>query len=377
MAAPAAPAAMAAMAERERIDRLRLIRSDNIGPITLRRLMARFASAADALDALPARSRRGGRRGAVAVCPRDRAEAEFAAAEALGGRHVIWGDADYPALLAQIEDAPPAFTVLGDVALLSRRSVALVGARNASANGRRFARTIARNLGEAGLVVVSGMARGIDGAAHEGALATGTVAVLAGGAGQYLSAGTRGSPRRDTRARRYPGLTSARHGAPGPPFPFRNRIIAGLSLGTVMAEAAKRSGSLITTRQAGEQAREIFAVPGSPLDPHCGGTNDLIRQGAILTESATDVLESLPGAEAPRLPVRPPADLPETPFEEGDSAIENARAKVVEALGPAPVPVDEIVRQCHLSPSVVSTVFLGLELVGRLERHPGNQVAGA
>lgn len=374
MAAPAAPAAMA---ERERIDRLRLIRSENIGPITFRRLMARFASAADALDALPALSRRGGRRGAVAVCPRDRAEAEFAAAEALGGRHVIWGDADYPALLAQIEDAPPAFTVLGDVALLSRRSVALVGARNASANGRRFARTIARDLGEAGLVVVSGMARGIDGAAHEGALATGTVAVLAGGADNIYPpehAALHAAIREQGAilAEHPPGtVPQARH------FPFRNRIIAGLSLGTVVVEAAKRSGSLITARQAGEQGREVFAVPGSPLDPRCGGTNDLIRQGAVLTESAADVLESLPGAEAPRLPVRPSAELTETSFEDSDSAIENARAKVVEALGPAPVPVDEIVRQCHLSPSVVSTVLLELELAGRLERHPGNQVSGA
>ena len=367
----------AAAAERERIDRLRLIRSENIGPITFRRLMAHYASAADALDALPALSRRGGRRGAVTVCPRDRAEAELAAAEDLGGRHVIWGDADYPALLAQIEDAPPAFTVLGDAALLSRRSIAVVGARNASANGRRFARTIARDLGEAGFVVVSGMARGIDGAAHEGALTSGTVAVLAGGSDniyppehEALHAAIR--EQGAILAEHPPGtVPQARH------FPRRNRIVSGLSLGTVVVEAAKRSGSLITARQAGEQGREVFAVPGSPLDPRCGGTNDLIRQGAVLTESAADVLESLPGTEAPRLPVRPPAELAETSFEDSDSAIENARAKVVEALGPAPVPVDEIVRQCHLSPSVVSTVLLELELAGRLERHPGNQVSGA
>jgi DNA processing protein len=368
---------MAALAERERLDRLRLIRSENIGPVTFRRLMARYARAAEALDALPALSRRGGRRGAVAICSHDRAEAELDAAAALGGRHVIWGDPDYPALLAQIEDAPPAFTVLGDAALLSRRAVAVVGARNASANGRRFARTIARDLGEAGLVVVSGMARGIDGAAHEGALASGTVAVLAGGADNIyppehaaLHAAIR--ERGAILAEQPPGtVPQARH------FPFRNRIIAGLSLGTVVVEAAKRSGSLITARLAGDQGREVFAVPGSPLDPRCGGTNDLIRQGAVLTESAADVLDSLPGGSVREMPGRAPDELTEAAFENGDSGLDDARAKVVEALGPAPVPVDEIVRQCHLSPSVVSTVLLELELAGRLERHPGNQVSGA
>jgi DNA processing protein len=350
---------MAALAERERLDRLRLIRSENIGPVTFRRLMARYARAAEALDALPALSRRGGRRGAVAICSHDRAEAELDAAAALGGRHVIWGDPDYPALLAQIEDAPPAFTVLGDAALLSRRAVAVVGARNASANGRRFARTIARDLGEAGLVVVSGMARGIDGAAHEGALASGTVAVLAGGADNIyppehaaLHAAIR--ERGAILAEQPPGtVPQARH------FPFRNRIIAGLSLGTVVVEAAKRSGSLITARLAGDQGREVFAVPGSPLDPRCGGTN------------------SLPGGSVREMPGRAPDELTEAAFENGDSGLDDARAKVVEALGPAPVPVDEIVRQCHLSPSVVSTVLLELELAGRLERHPGNQVSGA
>ena len=362
---------------RERIDRLRLIRSDNIGPITFRRLLARFAGATEALEALPALSRRGGRRSALRACPLERAEAELAAAEALGGRHVIWGDADYPPLLEQIEDAPPAFTLLGDGALLSRRAIAVVGARNASANGRRLAKTIANDLGRAGLVVVSGMARGIDGAAHEGALETGTVAVLAGGADvvyppehEALHAAIR--ERGAILAEQPPGtVPQARH------FPFRNRIIAGLSLGTVVVEAAKRSGSLITARQAGEQGREVFAVPGSPLDPRCGGTNDLIRQGAVLTESAADVLESLPGATGPRAPLRPPAKLDESLPMEAGSAVEEARAKIVEALGPAPVPVDEIVRQCHLSPAVVSTVLLELELAGRLERHPGNQVSGA
>lgn len=367
----------AVVAERERIDRLRLIRSENIGPITFRRLMVRYASAAEALEALPALSRRGGRRAAVAICPRDRAEAELDAAAALGGRHVIWGDAEYPAPLAQIEDAPPAFTVLGDATHLARRSVAVVGARNASANGKRFARTIARDLGEAGFAVVSGMARGIDGAAHEGALATGTVAVLAGGADniyppEHASLHAAIREQGAIFAEHPPGtVPQARH------FPFRNRIIAGLSLGTVVVEAARRSGSLITARLAGEQGRDVFAVPGSPLDPRCGGTNDLIRQGAVLTESAADVLDSLPGAEAPRAPAPPSGEATEFPVEAGDSAIELARAKVVEALGPAPVPVDEIVRQCHLSPSVVSTVLLELELAGRLERHPGNQVSGA
>ena len=272
-----------ATSNRERFDRLRLYRSENVGPITFRRLLAHFGSAGAAITALPALSRRGGRGKPIKVCPADAAEAEIAALKEAGGRYLIWGDAEYPAALANIEDAPPVLGLIGHAHLLERRAVAIVGARNASANGRRFARTIAAELGEAGFAIASGLARGIDAAAHEGALEAGTVAVVAGGVNVvypkengalHEAIAERGA----ILAEQPPGTRpQGRH------FPYRNRIISGLARGTLVVEAAMRSGSLITARYALEQGREVFAVPGSPLDPRCRGTNDLIRQGAVLT----------------------------------------------------------------------------------------------
>lgn len=357
----------------DRLARLRLIRSENVGPVTFRELLRHFGSAEAALGALPSLAARGGRK--LKTFPKAQAEREIEALEQIGCRHVFLGEPAYPEALAAVEDAPPVLLARGNIHLLERRAVAVVGARNASTNGRRIARDIAAGVAEGGLLVASGMARGIDAAAHDGALDDGTVAVLAGGPdvvypkenqALYEAICERGA----VIAESPPGLEpQARH------FPRRNRIISGLALGIVVVEAAQRSGSLITARLAGEQGREVMAVPGSPLDPRCRGANGLIRNGATLVESADDVLEVVAamrggGAE-------PPAgefDGPE-PHPADEDTLGDARASVVEALGPTPAPLDAIIRDLGLPPNVVLTILLELELAGRLERQPGNMVA--
>ena len=360
----------------ERLDWLRLIRSENIGPITFYQLLSRFGSAAASLEALPEIARRGGRQRPLAIATKPAIERELAALAKAGAQLIGWGEPLYPPALAAIEDAPPLISVRGNVDLLTRRAVAIVGARNASANGRRFARDIALQLGAEQLVVISGMARGIDAAAHEGALPGGTIAVVAGGIDVVYPEENRAlydmiAERGALIAEMPVGTTpQARH------FPRRNRIISGASLGVLVVEAAVGSGSLITARYALDQGREVFAVPGSPLDPRCRGTNDLIRKGARLVESAADIIEEM----APLLAV-PLAERRRALFAAARSMIpdeadlESARARVLELLSPSPVPVDELVRQCQLSPAIVVTVLLELELAGRLERQPGNQVA--
>ena len=356
----------------DRLARLRLIRSENVGPITFRELMKYFASAAQALDALPSLSARGGRK--IKVCPKSKAEEEIAQAETVGARHLHMGEAGYPAALAAAEDAPPVLLVIGHAHLLDKPMVGIVGARNASTNGRRLAREIAAGVAAGGIVVASGMARGIDAAAHEGALDGGTVAVLAGGPdvvypkenqALYESLIERGV----VIAESPPGLTpQARH------FPRRNRIISGLSLGIVVVEAAQRSGSLITARLANEQGREVMTVPGSPLDPRCRGTNDLIRKGATMVESAGDVLavvEAMRGGAV----TEPPSEDYGGDASGAESVPDDIRNRIVEALGPTPAPVDAIIRDLGLPPAIVLTVLLELELAGKLERQPGNMAA--
>jgi DNA processing protein len=364
----------------ERLDWLRLTRTETVGPVTFYALLRRFGSARAALDALPRLSR------PVSAMSRRDAEAELAALDRLGASLVCWGEPDYPATLAAVEDAPPVLTALGNPELLQAPTVAVVGARNASANGRRIARELAAGLGEEGVVVVSGMARGIDAAAHLGSLDTGSVAVVAGGAdivypeenrGLYYALCERGAIVAELPLGTEP---LARH------FPRRNRIISGMARGVVVVEAAAKSGSLITARFALEQGREVFAVPGSPLDPRSRGCNDLLRNGATLTESAADILTQLgpllrsemppprPRERPlqPRLPLISAApNLPPTPQIPEDTALE----LLVEKLSPTPVAVDELVRQCQLSASSVATLLLELELAGRIERHPGNLVS--
>ncbi|HZH28492.1 MAG TPA: DNA-processing protein DprA [Azospirillaceae bacterium] len=359
------------------LDALRLLRSENVGPVTFRRLIDRFGTPSDALAALPDLAKRGGRSSPLRVCTKAEAERELAAAHRLDARLMAWTDPDYPEALAAVDDAPPLFYVRGHAHLLARRSVGIVGARNASVNGRKLATLIARGIGEAGLVVVSGLARGIDTAAHQAALPTGTVAVQAGGIDRIYPPENEGLYHRIAEegalvAEMPPGTEpQARH------FPRRNRIVSGLSLGVVVVEAAARSGSLITARFALEQGREVFAVPGSPLDPRCQGSNRLLREGAVMTEGADDVLETLrPLLGGPLGERRRPAFAPAAPAGPADEAeLAAGRRAVLEALSFDPVLVDELVRECQLSVPVVATILLELELAGRLQRFPGHRVA--
>ncbi len=364
-----------ALSEAEKLDWLRLIRSDNVGPITFYKLLERFATARAALEALPDLARHGGGK-RLKVFSKAQAEAEVEALERIGARLVSRGGPDYPPLLAHIEDAPPLIGVLGHAHLLAKKAIAVVGARNASVNGCRFARKIAADLGQGGLLVVSGMARGIDAAAHEGTIATGTLAVLGGGldvvypkenSTLYEKIVAEGALISEVP----PGARPlARH------FPRRNRLISGIARGVVIVEASPRSGSLITARMALEQGREVFAVPGSAVDPRARGTNHLIRQGAILTESAEDVFQALNEAERTPLKEREPFDFKEVSLgAPAPDEVEETRGAIEKSLSPTPSLVDEIIRNCQFSPPVVSWVLLELELAGRLERHPGNQVS--
>lgn len=354
---------------------LRLIRTENVGPITFRQLLHRAGSAEQAILDLPnlaARVGVGTRIPTVAA-----AEDEIASVEKLGGRFIASSEPDYPSLLRHIADAPPLLTVVGGDRLPMNRTVAIVGARNASAAGQRMTEILAGGLGAAGLVVVSGLARGIDAAAHKAALPTGTAAVLAGGIDQIY-------PDENVPLARaileHGGMLLSEMPFGWQPraqdFPRRNRIVSGLALGVLVVEAAKRSGSLITARLALEQDREVFAVPGSPLDPRAEGGNHLIQQGARLVTSAGDVIEGLsrPGLAPPSL-LEPDwgSDLAE-PL----TAVEPSsgdRARLMEALSPTPVAVDRLVATAGLSVSTVQTLLLELDLAGRIEWSSGQLVA--
>lgn len=363
------------LTDAERLDWLRLIRTENVGPITFHRLLDQYGSARAALDALPELAKRGGRTKPLRVASKAEVEREFAANRRVGARLLCACEPDYPEPLAAVDDAPPVISVLGHAHLLKRRAVALVGARNASLNGKKFAERIARELGEAGFLVVSGLARGIDTAAHAGALGTGTAAVVAGGIDVVYP------PENDRLYRDIvqQGVVVAESAIGTQPqarhFPRRNRLISGLSLGVLVVEAAMRSGSLITARMALEQGREVMAVPGSPMDPRCEGTNNLIRQGATLVASADDVIRALENLSPPAVRERQ-GDLfvASRPAEPDESELAAARAVILENLGHAPVAIDELVRGCQLSAPVVLTVVLELELAGRVQRQPGNQV---
>ena len=368
-----------ALAQAEKLARLRLARSENVGPITFRQLLERFGSGEAALAALPELARRGGRKRPIRICPARTAEDELAAIEACGAELLVLGEAGYPSLLAEVEDAPPSISLLGHRHVTEQPAVAMVGARNASANGRRLAQKIAGDLGAAGFIVASGMARGIDAAAHKGALDSGTLAVLAGGVDVVYPEENRGLyqeivARGLVLSEMPPGtVPQSRH------FPRRNRLISGLALGVVVVEATPRSGSLITARLALEQGREVFAVPGSPLDPRSRGCNKLLRQGAGLVESAEDVVEVLkrmldsPLREPP--PPIPPEARPAGPplLDEAESLA--AREAVEALLGADPVTVDELARTSGLALPLLQQVLLELELAGRTERHPGQRVA--
>ena len=352
------------------VDRLRLVRSPGIGPVTYRQLIARFGSPAAALAAVPDLAKRGG--GAQPkLVSQGEAEREIARVEKLGARYLVLGKGLYPSFLAELEDAPPLIVAKGDLGLLDRQKVAIVGARNASAAACRFARGLAYDLGRHDVVVVSGLARGIDSAAHDGALETGTIGVVAGGVDVFYP------PENHDRQRALyerglvlaempPGTEPrARH------FPYRNRIIAGMSAGTVVVEAAPKSGSLITARLAAEAGREVMAVPGSPLDPRAQGCNQLIRDGATLIQNADDVVEAL-GPLAKRIAVT--TSVLEEPCDYMNGH-DDALGLIEELLGPSPVPVDELIRLSGASSGAVQMALLELDLAGRLDRHAGNKVS--
>jgi len=367
---PHKPSSAPRLTRQQRVAWLRLIRSENVGPATFRALVNEFGGAEAAIDALPILSRRGGRAD-IHLCTETEAEAELEAAESLGASLVAIGEPGYPPALAQVDAPPPLLYVKGRLDLAAIPIVAIVGARNGSAVGQKFTRQLAADLSLEGFVIASGLARGIDTAAHLAALDHGTIAVLAGGIdvvyppeNEELQAaiGERGL----LITERSPGLSPR-----GKDFPRRNRLISGISLGVVVVEAAERSGSLITARLAGEQGREVFAVPGSPLDPRCVGTNNLLKQGACLVTSARDILDTLapilgrPLAPPPELAAadehRPPEPLPEIRQSE--------RELIVGALGPSPVDIDELIRATGVPARKVHIVLLEHDLAGRLQRH--------
>ena len=364
------------LTDEQRLAWLRLIRSENVGPATFRELINHFGSAEAALDALPDMSRRGGAHRSARIVSKEEAEAELAETERIGGFFVGIGEPHYPPWLRHGDAPPPLIAVRGEPQSLTRPAIAIVGARNASVAGRKMAALLARGLGEAGMVVVSGLARGIDAAAHEAALSDGTIAVFAGGIdtvyppenaellARILDGG--GSAVSEMRIGWEPRARD---------FPRRNRIIAGIALATVVIEAAARSGSLITARMALEQNREVFAVPGSPLDPRAAGSNNLLKQGGRIVTDASDVIDAVTPMLA-RPPETSPTALSAPPAGEPDAEpAESERARVLEALGPTPVEIDEIIRYTGLPARTVLVVLLELDLAGRIERHPGQRVS--
>jgi DNA processing protein len=375
-----APLPVAVLTDGARLACLRLIRTESVGPVTFRMLINQYGGAEAALDALPRRAELAGRKKPLRIFPRDAAEAELAAADRIGARPLFTIEPGYPPLLAHIEKAPPLLYVMGNTDLFQRPTVAIVGSRAASAAGYRMAHNLASDLGRAGYVVVSGLARGIDAAAHLASLATGTVAVLAGGvdniyppenAQLYADIAAQGC----LLSEMAPGFQPR-----GQDFPRRNRLISGVSQGVVVVEAARRSGTLITARDALDQGREVFAVPGHPLDPRAEGTNYLLKDGATITLSAEDIISAL----SPLAGEAQPRAATWSAFEEPDVAAvsprppqlgDEDRLVVQQALGPAPVATDDLVRATGLSIRAVQIALMELSLADRIEHHGGQLVS--
>jgi DNA processing protein len=362
------------LTDAQRLDWLRLIRSENVGPRTFRALVNHYGGARAALDMLPDLARRGGAQAPGRICSIDEARREIETAARLGAVFAALGEPDYPARLRMIEDAPPLLAVRGRVDALKLPMVAMVGSRNASAAGAKFAGQIARALGEAEFVIVSGLARGIDAAAHRATIDSGTVAVLAGG--QDCIYPPEHAPLVDQILENGAAISEMPFGwePRARDFPRRNRLISGLSLGVVVIEAARRSGSLITARLALEQGREVFAVPGSPLDPRFEGTNGLLKQGATLVTEANDVIAVL-GPILGRMITLPAGEPEPDPHDSAAEPAADERRRIIALLGPTPVEIDELIRQSGARAAVVRTVLLELELAGRLERQAGGRVA--
>ena len=372
------------LGEEERLDWLRLARSTNVGPRTFDQLITVYGTPAAALDALPGLASKSGGKRRITLCTEDAAERELEHIRRIGARLVASCEEDYPSRLRHIDSNPPVFCMAGDARFFTQPAIGIVGARNASAAGCKIAGTMAHDLGKHGFVIASGLARGIDTAAHTASLDTGTIAVIAGGL-DIVYPPENGELQRSIGERGIlmtempPGVRpQAKH------FPRRNRIISGLSLGVLVIEAAERSGSLITARYAAEQGREVFAVPGSPLEPRAAGTNRLIREGALLTGSAEDIVEALsmtlrlPDAEAE--PPGSPATGPDL-FSTGHTystvpdVAETDRERIVSLLGPAPVSIDDLIEQSGLEVAEVQMILLEIDLAGRLQRHGNAMVS--
>ena len=365
------------LSDRQRLSWLRLIRSDNVGPATFRDLINHFGSAETALEQLPELSRRGGSARTIKVASIGDAESELEAARKFGAVFVGIGEPDYPPALRRIDGAPPLIAAIGDLSLATTVAVGIVGARNASVSGAKMAARMAREVGAAGYVVVSGLARGIDAAAHRASLESGTIAALAGGLDQPYPPENLDLYRDICSGS---GLAISEMPMGWEPrardFPRRNRLIAGVALGLVVIEAAQRSGSLITARRAADFGRLVFAVPGSPLDPRAAGTNGLLKDGAIVTTESRDVIDAL--APSSRMfpddePVmEEPGSGDGAPF---DEPRDDDRARVIEALSPSPAEIDDIIRHAGVASATVYLVLLELDLAGRLHRHPGGMVS--
>lgn len=358
----------------EEVARLRLIRTENVGPVTFRDLLRRFGSARDALAALPDLAQRAGRRRPLAIGTAEEAEREIAAVRDLGGHMLHIGLEGYPEPLAAIEDAPPVLTVLGHAHLLHSPCFAVVGGRNASVGGRMLSAAMAREVGAAGYVIVSGLARGIDGAAHEAALETGTVAVVAGGLDVVFPPEHQALYERIAAAGVIVAEQPAGTRPQGRHFPRRNRIISGLSLGVLVIEARRRSGSLITARFAGDHGRIVFAVPGSPQDQRSHGCNDLIRDGAILVQDAADILSELQAMNRHRASEEGPMER-DYPLVAADADVERALAALRDGLSHVPVTLDNLVAVLELPPAALLAALIDLELAGHVERQPGGRFA--
>ncbi|NDE89560.1 MAG: DNA-protecting protein DprA [Alphaproteobacteria bacterium] len=362
-----------ALTDEERLNWLRLIRTEHVGPITFYKLLERFGSVDSAIRNAPDLAKRAGGKKQLVIASRESAEKEIQALTKTGGFMLAACESDYPTYLRAIEDAPPIISVKGQrSALNSKQMIAMVGSRNASLNGRQFAERIARDCGQANMMVISGLARGIDTAAHQGALKTGTIAVVAGGidviypeenAKLYQAILEKGAIIAESPFGTAP---TNRH------FPKRNRIISGVSEGVLVIEAVEHSGSLITARMALEQGREVLAVPGSPLDPRSKGNNNLLRQGATLVENAQDIINGL--SRHPHHMAEPTSFFTERDEPLSDDEIAHARTKILETLGPVAVRIDELIRDIDMPASMVLAALLELELAGRAARQPGQYV---
>ncbi len=371
------------LSDEEKISWLQLIRTENVGPVTFYKFIDIYGSAGKALEAIPEMAARGGRKKPLKIPPRAVIEREYGLVRKMGGQFITAADPAYPLALSATEDAPPVITVLGDPALLHKSCTAIVGARNASLNGRKFAEKLAQDLGAQGHIIVSGLARGIDTAAHQGALPTGTVAVVAGGIDVVYPS----ENQKLYEAIKEQGAIVAENPLGTAPraqdFPRRNRIVSGLSQGVVVVEATVRSGSLITARMAAEQGRDVYAVPGHPMDPRASGPNKLIRDGATLIRDAEDVIENINGFTGGMLmdsagshfegPVIANDDGQDDLGTDMAYSEEQARDIIISALSYTPSAIDEIVRNAGLKTSLAQTILMELELAGRIQRLPGNR----